>query len=256
VVRTALTYLELMGVIHGGTPIYAGYELKPITPIPLIAQSFPGEHGDFVRKLFNFAKRGRIWYGLNPDDAARALGVERRRVVRAIEVMDERGMVEVKAGDLRTPYTRLPGDFDAEALTQELTTRFERREEQEIVRLRQIVDLVEMDGCQVNALVGYFGEQRTQPCGHCTWCLTGQRQRLGAPAASSIAIDADEVLALYRRSPREIQNPRQLAKMLCGLTSPSFTKLRTTKEPLFGALEEHRFSDVKAWCENLVSPQV
>lgn len=252
VVRTALTYLELMGVIRGGTPLYAGYELKPITPIPLIAQSFPGEHGDFVRRLFAFAKKGRIWYGLNPDDAARHLGVERRRVVRAIEVMEERGMVEVKAGDLRTPYTRQPGSWDADALTNELATRFHRREEQEIARLRMVVDLVEAEGCQVNSLVGYFGEYRGEPCGHCTWCLTGQRQRLLSASAAQIKLDPEEVKALYRRSPQEMQNPRQLAKMLCGLTSPSFTKLRTTREPLFGALEEHRFSDVLAWCENLL----
>lgn len=252
VLRTALTYLELMGVIRSGTPVYAGYELKPITPIPLIAKQFPGEHGEFARNLFNFAKRGRIWYGLNPDDAARALGVERRRVVRAIEVMEQRGMVEVKAGDVRTPYTRKSGELDAEQITAELVSRFERREEQEIIRLRRVVDLIEHDGCQVNALVGYFGEQRKKPCGHCTWCLTKQRQRLRAAMAPPIQIDETEVLALYHRCPKELQSPRQLAKILCGLTSPSFTKLRMTREGLFGSLEDHRFADVVKWCESIV----
>ncbi|HVT13696.1 MAG TPA: RecQ family ATP-dependent DNA helicase [Fimbriimonadaceae bacterium] len=249
VLRTALTYLELTGVVKSGTPIYAGYEIKPITPIPLIAKQFPGEHGEFVRNLFNFAKRGRIWYGLNPDDAARALGVERRRVLRAIEVMEERGMIEVKAGDVRTPYTRAALSPDEESIAADLIARFDKREEQEIARLRRVVELIEYDGCQVNALVGYFGEVREQPCGHCTWCLTKQRLRPSPAQAAPIRIDESEVLALYGRCPSELQSPRQLAKILCGLSSPSFTKLRMTREGLFGSLEDHRFSDVVAWCE-------
>jgi ATP-dependent DNA helicase RecQ len=107
VMKTALTYLELEGVLHQGTPFYAGYEAKPITAIPLIAQSFPGEHGEFVRQLFNMAKRGRIWYGFQPDEMAAKLGVERRRIVRALEVMEERRMIELRAGDIRTPFRRI-----------------------------------------------------------------------------------------------------------------------------------------------------
>lgn len=252
VLRTALTYLELMGVIRSGTPVYAGYEIKPITPIPMIAKQFPGEHGEFARSLFNYAKRGRIWYGLNPDDAARALGVDRRRVVRALEVMEQRGMIELKAGDVRTPYSVLPGSHDAGSICTELVARFQKREDQEIGRLRQVAELVEHDGCQVNSLVGHFGEVRAEPCGHCSWCLTKQKQRLGGASAAPIRIEDGEVLALYRRCPRELQTPRQLAKILCGLSSPAFAKLRMAREGLYGSLEEHRFSEVVNWCEGVL----
>ncbi len=252
VLRTALTYLELTGVIKGGTPFYAGYEVKPITPIPLIAKQFPGEHGEFVRRLFDMAKRGRIWYGFNPDEMARTLGAERRRVVRALVVMEERGMVEMKAGDVRTPYSLLLGDHDLESITADLESRFQKREEQEIGRLRQVVDLVEHEGCQVNALTRHFGELRAEPCGHCTWCLTKQRQRIPAASSNRIVIEDSEVIALYKRCPREMQSPRQLAKVLCGLSSPSFAKLRMAREGLYGSLEDHRFSEVVSWCETLL----
>ncbi len=53
VLRTALTYLGLAGVIRSGTPIYTGYEMKPLCPITEIARRFPGAHGEFVRKLFS-----------------------------------------------------------------------------------------------------------------------------------------------------------------------------------------------------------
>ena len=34
VLRTALTYLEMDGIFHQGTPFYAGYEVQPLMPLP------------------------------------------------------------------------------------------------------------------------------------------------------------------------------------------------------------------------------
>src|SRR5262249_31097361 len=84
VLRTALTYLELLGVLRQGTPFYAGYEMRPLISVPEITRQFQGEPARFVADLFAHAKKGRIWYALNPDEAAAALGQERRRVVRAL----------------------------------------------------------------------------------------------------------------------------------------------------------------------------
>lgn len=248
VLRTALTYLELMGFIHAGTPVYTGYELKPLVSVREIAQQFPGVHGEFVQSIFACAKRGRIWYALNPDDIADELSVERKRVIRAIEVMEQKGLVEVKAADVRTPYVRLASTLDPEAVIKDLIARFEKREEQEIVRLRRVVDLIEHEGCQVNALVGYFGEVRATPCGHCTWCLTKGAQMLPPAQQPAITVETSAVLALRRKCPTDLQTPRQIAKILCGLTSPSFTKLKLNRDPLFGSLERHRFADVVVWC--------
>ncbi len=254
VLRTALTYLELLGVLKQGTPFYSGYEIKPNLPEHEIAAQFPGEHALFVRDLFRVSKRGRIWYGLNPEEAAAKLGVERRRVIRALEVFEERNLATVRAADVRTPYTRIGEGLDPDAITQELMQRFNRREEQEISRLQQVVDLVEHEGCQWNALVGYFGEVRPKPCGHCAWCLTKQRARIPAASLPAIDIEPEAARALFDKLPPDLRAPRQLAKLLCGLSSPSTSKLKLTRDGLFGHLEEHRFGDVLAWCELVVAP--
>ena len=81
-----------------------------------------------------------------------------------------------------------------------LVERFERREQAEVERIARVVSLVTHEGCQVNALVGYFGEVRTEPCGHCTFCLTGEAQRLPEavvqpPLSAEVNGDALAVLA-------------------------------------------------------------
>lgn len=251
VLRTALTYLELDGVLKQGTPFYAGYEAKPLQPVKEIAAAFPGVHGEFVASLFAQAKKGRIWYGLNPDDAAEALDVDRKRVIRALEVMEERGMVELRAADVRQRYTRLRENVDPVALADSLIERFARREALEVARTQMVLDLVQHNGCQVAFLVGYFGEQRPEPCGHCTYCVTGKAQILPAPRSlppiPSI-VDATAFRALCEANPKALGRPRQTARFLCGLSSPALQKAKLTRDPQYAILDDYPFAEVLAWC--------
>ena len=251
VLRTALTYLEMDGVFKQGTPFYAGYEVKPLLPLPEIIGKFQGQHADLVRSLFEFARRGSIWYALNPDEAAEALGVERRRVVRALEYLEESGWAMLKVADVRQRYTRGRDREDADALAFDLAARFLKREQAEAARLRMVLSLITHEGCLTNALVGYFGEQRVDPCGHCTFCLTGRAAELPQPAETRTPeelLDHAAWQTLLRSQPDALGQPRQQARFLCGLTSPAQSRARIGRNPLFGALESLRFADVLAWC--------
>jgi ATP-dependent DNA helicase, RecQ family len=255
VLKTVLTYLELMGVLKQGTPFYAGYEFRPAegqTPESIAAQ-FPGEHGELVASLFRSAKKGRLWFSLNPDDAAAALGVERRRLVRVLEVLLERELAEVRVSDARMLFHRLRPEEDIPALAAELNRRFAARENAEMGRLQQVLDLVTHEGCQTNLLVGYFGEKREAPCGHCTFCATGRAAVLPPPRPLPPMPEgiAGEVTSLRRAHPEALREPRQTARFLCGLTSPALTRAKLSRHPLFGSLEERPFADVLAWVADL-----
>ena len=253
VLRTALTYLELRGVLRQGTPFYAGYEVQLLRPLSEIIGEFAGPHGQFVAGIFAQARRGTKWHALNPDDVAAALDVERRRVVRALEYLEERGWAQVRASDVRQRYTRLPESeaMDAEVLVAELRDRFEKRETQEQARLQQVLDLVTADKCQTNALVGYFGERRGGPCGHCTFCATGRAAVLPPvreEAPADTRMNWAEWEALRAAQPTALGEARQAARFLCGLSSPALMRAKLTKHALFGALETIRFGSVMAWC--------
>jgi ATP-dependent DNA helicase RecQ len=252
VLRTALTYLELLGVLRQGTPFYAGYELKPKLDPETIAGKFEGERARFITDLFGQARKGRVWYALDPDAAARALGQPRDRVVRALEYIEAQGWAELRASDVRHRFRRLRADLDQQGLVAELSGRFQARERQEIARVAEVVALVTADRCQVNALVAHFGETRAAPCGHCSHCLTGVAQRLPQAAdgpALSAGVDLPALRALAADHRAALALPRQAARFLCGLSSPALSRARLTRHPLFGALEDRRFGEVLAWLE-------
>jgi ATP-dependent DNA helicase RecQ len=254
VLRTALTYLELQGVLRQGTPFYAGYEVRPLAPLEDVFGRYEGEPAAFVRGIFDSAKRGRTWFALNPDTVAETLGRERRRVVRALEVLEEQGLVELRVSDVRNRFTCLRPDAGTEALAAELAERFLRREAAERERLSQVLQLVTHDGCQTGFLAAHFGEIRNEPCGHCTFCVTGRPQALPElpplPPLSA-GLDTRELDSLRQSQPEALAEPRALARFLCGLSSPALTRARLTRHALFGTLASYPFHDVLAWAAGL-----
>lgn len=252
VLRTALTYLELLGVLKQGTPIYAGYRLREILPLGEIVAKFQGDRAKFLADLFSHAKKGKTWYSLYPMELPESIRLDRARLVRALEYLSEQGWIELEASDVRHRYTILRDASDTDSLVAELIGRFGRREEQEIRRIQHVLRLVTHAGCQVNALVSYFGEKRASPCGHCAYCAAG-KARVLPPARPQpplpANLDTAAFASLRRQHPAALAEPRQAARFLCGLTSPAASKARLGKNNLFGAFEEYRFADVLAWCQ-------
>jgi ATP-dependent DNA helicase RecQ len=252
VLRTAFTYLELLGVLKQGTPFYAGYRarLRGGTLHEVVGR-FDPPRAAFVRDIFERSKFGREWYAIDPESLAAKLGQPRDRIVRALEYLEEQGLAELGASDARQRFTRLVPDPDVEALADDLAARFARREAQEVERVHRVGELVGMAGCQTNALLAYFGETRAEPCGHCTFCETGRPTPLPALSESrpvAGAVDRRAFVELCRANPAALGTPRQRARFLCGLTSPAVSRARVSRTPMFGALEDRRFADVLEWC--------
>jgi ATP-dependent DNA helicase RecQ len=251
VLRTALTYLELLGILKQGTPFYAGYRARPLLTLEEIAARFSGERAQFVQDIFAWAQKGRTWYALDPTQIAEALGQDRQRIVRALEYFGEQGWIELKVADARQRYTRLIERPNSDALAAELLERFARREAQEVARIGQVVALIAHAGCQTNMLLNYFGEYRTAPCGHCGFCKTQRASTFPEPVpppAIDAALDASMFAALCDTTPAALGDPRQQARFLCGLSSPRLTQAKLSRHALFGVLEGRHFSDVLAWC--------
>jgi ATP-dependent DNA helicase RecQ len=251
VLRTALTYLELLGFLRQGTPYYAGYKIMPILPVREIAAKFEGERARFISSIFSSAKKGRTWYSLDIGAAVASLQSDRSRIIRALEYLQDQSWVELQVSEARQRYVHLREPADRGELINMLALRFQRREEQEVRRVAQVLGIVTHPGCQTNALVGYFGEVRPQPCGHCSYCLTGRAQELPEsqpPDPLPGRLDVPAFCSLRSANPSALRDPRQAARFLCGLSSPALTKAKLSRHEYFGVFEEYRFPEVLAWC--------
>ena len=214
VLKTILTYLELDGFVEQGTPFYAGYSVRPASgEWDVVYAAFDPDRADFLRRVLASGKAGRIWTCVDPDAVP---GEERERVIKALGYLEQRGLVELKVADVRQRFTLLEQPPSLDELRDRLVERFDRRERSEAERIERVVALVEHDRCQVQSLVGYFGETRAEPCGHCSFCLTGSAQCLPHPDATpEIELDRAVLDELAAEHPTALGTPRQRARFLC-----------------------------------------
>ena len=244
VLRTLLTYLELEGYLQGGTPFYTDYSFKPLQGSREILGRFDGERRAFLAGVFRHAVKGRTWFKLDIGQTAVTLGSARERVISALDWLAEQGLLEVKAAGIRHRYRVLQRPRSIESLVAGLHRRILQREQAELRRLQQVLDLVSLDGCQTNALAAHFGERRQQPCGHCSWCNKGVSR---VPPRQTTEIDDalwQQVETLKDEQAGFLANPRRLTRLLCGIPSPRLTRSKMTGHGLFGRLERTPFAEV------------
>ena len=232
VLRTALTYLELLGVLRQKTPTYAGYKVRLLRPRDEVLAQFKGEPRQFLAAVFDNAKAGRIWLR---DRSRRGRARPSVTIERA---SCGRSRCSRSAGSPSSPpptsATATSGSQrtrTATTLVAELASRFARREAQEIERLAQVLALAERADCHTNALVAHFGEVRAAPCGHCVPCRTGKVVAPAPPRFGSAASGRPRRRARCGRS-REASRRARSAASACALA-------RRSHEPRAHAREAH-----------------
>ena len=246
VVRTLLTYLELDGYLKGGTPFYSTYKFKPLNSSQQILAHFEGERREFVASILRQVTKAKTWMHIDVDAAAEKLRAPRDRIVRALDYLGEQGWLELQAEGTRNQYRRMKTPGSLAALAGELHRRMIDRQHREIARLGQVLKLVRHDGCQVSDLCRHFGEERAEPCGHCTWCL-GKKTAVTLPDRPAPGIDDGVIrraLGLRGQHPEALADASALARLLCGLSSPGLTRAKLSGNPLFGELAEVDFRAV------------
>ena len=252
VVSTALTYLELDGLIAATAPFYTTYQWKFLRTPEEILGRFDAERRSFLERLFALAKVGRVWKSVVLAEAVAALGCERERVVKALTYLEEKGDLELQVAGVRQGYrvVRVPDDLTAE--WQELRRRFATRESSDIARVAGVAGLAGGEGCLVRRLLGYFGEDLGHDCGHCGPCAGDPPVRL-TRAHAAVALSREELNALRTEQPRALASARQLARFLCGITSPAIAAAKLTRHPRFGAVADAPFAVVMAAAQAALS---
>ena len=251
VLRTLLVYLELDGFLEGGTPLYSSFRFIPQSSSAEILAEFESPRREFLADVFRQAKKGRKWFTVDAAAAARKLEVDRMQVVRSLDELAERGMLQLEASGVLHRYRVLQRPDRPEDLVAELHRRLVDREEREVGRLGEVVDLLQSDECLVNTLCEHFGEERAENCGHCGPCLADDRgsdPEATVPGETVIGPGIDDLVAKH---PEALGEPRALARFLCGVSSPAISKARLQRHEAFGSLSKLSFRRV---LEEIVPP--
>jgi ATP-dependent DNA helicase RecQ len=243
VLKTLLTYLELDGILVSTGPLYNEYRFQPQRPSKEILADHDREEAHFLRRLLARSKKGRTWFSLDIKAASEALGEPRRKLVAALNRLEERGDMILKVAKVRQGYRFQHRPEFAGPIAESITQRFQNSETRCIARIEQVVELAASPDCTVRQVLGYFGEDLGEDCGHCDRCLGEPRPPV--PPRVEREVSPQEILAIEQLVAEQhaaLRTPRQLARYLCGLSSPATSRARLTRDSRFGSLAHHRFA--------------
>ncbi|GAA5971426.1 hypothetical protein JCM8115_000209 [Rhodotorula mucilaginosa] len=243
------TMLELQfGLLRATTPFYQEYNIKPLATNPAAFQQLMDDKSREAVALRGNWKPGRTWHSIDVVATAEMTNMERADLVRQISRWELHGWCEVKVSGVRMRYRvmkHLPElDEDIDELAQNLFKQLHDREEADVVRLRSVAKFVRGGSCYAHDLAKYFGDETSVPggkCGKCSFCLTGQTIAFD-PKLDAPFTDKQVRFVLAVCGVRD--DPRMLARLAFGVTSPRITALGLSKHDVFGCCDTADFNQL------------
>ncbi|GAA5936353.1 hypothetical protein JCM3775_006476 [Rhodotorula graminis] len=240
--------LELQqGLLRATTPFYSSYQLKPSSSNPSAFKTkVENDKSPEAVAIRAHWKKGPTWHTVDVVPAAEDSNIPRADLVRCISRWELHGLCEVKVAGVRNRYHvtgTLPElDEDIDELADKLYKQLYDREEADVKRLRNVVDFVRGGKCYAQELAEYFGDPTSVPngtCGNCSFCTTKAKipfePRYDAPFT-------DKQIAFVMGVCGVRDDPRFLARLAFGVSSPRITALGLSKHDVYGCCDTADFS--------------
>ena len=256
VVAMALTYLELSGVIISTGPFYGGYRFQFLQSAEKVLAGHSSARQGFLKRIFEAARQGRTWMTVDVDEVAAEIQEPPERIRKALNYLADMGDLRLQPSGLRHGYRLSPDDpRDVPAISKTLQELFARREQGEIERLQLVIDLCQTNECLTRHLLDYFGEELPADCGACANCREPSESSRILPCSLTDEISPEQLTAMQEvieERHSSLRQPRQVARFLCGITSPAASRKRLGRHDSFGLLAEVPFQTVLIQAETMV----
>ncbi len=248
--KTLLVHLETAGILE---PRYSYFEELPfkfLVDKEAIIGRFEGERREFLRSIFEHSRTAKIWTRPDIEAIVAAYDTDKRRILRALEHLDEKGWIELQRQRSVEVYGILQKDFEIEEQTEALYRIMKNREEYELKRIRQMLEFFESDTCLSGRLSAYYGEQEVEACGHCSVCTRGKAELAVTVKRQPLsAYDFKEITSeLYQTADLD-PTRTTVTRFFCGIRSPVAAHLGLYRLDAFGMLEDYPYREVAEWVD-------
>jgi len=248
VVSTALTYLELQGVISTQSPFYTEYKIYFIKAQEWVLAQFDAERADFLQRIFAAGRMGRKWLSLDMLTLPAQLQQPKERIAKALEYLSDKRWIELSVANVRQSFVNtgaVQSLEQMESLCALLNRLFAQREVRDIERIHGVLTLVNNRQCLSQQVLHYFGEMDAPVCGMCSQCrTTSVLPRVEIPDDDLGDVELLLIKQVQQEAITALQHPRQLTRFLCGLPSPATQQSHLKRHHAFGALAGFSFARV------------
>jgi ATP-dependent DNA helicase RecQ len=251
VVEIIFAYLETDGMLEVRGTFWDTFRIKLLHPrIRVLAGRKPKER-KLLQSLLENLDADWKWLTVKIGETADRLGVTRETLRAIVSEMEAGGDAAVKKSGWRHAFRVKRKPEDMEALIAGMATGFREREASNLKRLDQVMALATGKGCVTRVLLKHFGETLEEPCGHCDRCreIPPVKLKRKKPRKTSDA-ELASIRQLVEENHAALGTPRQLARFLCGMSSPATMRARLYRHDSYGMLSALPFGEVMALADS------
>lgn len=229
-------------LIRAITPKYSSYKF-------LKAASFESMTKDASRAtkaLKAASKTATKWTMVDVDRAAGG-DVTRQDAVRKLQEWNDSGAIELQPSGVVHRFRVMKhfprGEAAKASVYDNIYKRIEEKEKEDMERIEDVITLITSNACLSRKLARHFGDEQSVPeegCGHCQFCLTKTPVPFARVGTRKGLIDHAKVKAILAAC-KVRDDPRFLARIGFGISSPRVTTEKLGKHEVFGSLSDCDF---------------
>ena len=230
-------------LIRAVTPKYSEYKYVQSPTF----ESMTSDKSKVTRSIKQSSTTAKKWSHIDVDATARNGGFTREEAVRKLQEWNDSGAIELQPRGVVHRFRVLKQFPQEELATSRICSliykRVEEKEKEDMERIQRVIDFITTSSCLSRELARHFGDEPSVPkdgCGNCQYCLTGAAVRFSRGGTRKGRIDDEKVKAILAATALR-DDPRFLARVGFGISSPRVTTEKLGKHPVFGSLSDCDF---------------
>jgi len=260
--KIMLVYLEIQNIIQAKYSYYAEYKYKILITEDELINKFEGERKAFISSIIKHSKKAIKWFTVNLEAIQDNYQTTRERIITALDYLHEKGWISLESKKMTEVYDVLNINFDINNTVHNLYQQFKHREQAQIQRIEDMLDIFQDETCISLQLSQYFGDiQVPQACGHCSVCLENYNKWYPKESLQSISFEEikEATESLDNVIKETFSQPASIELKSCyltGITSPWLTKVKARNLGGFAKYENYGYAYIHSLIESSEQPKV
>jgi ATP-dependent DNA helicase RecQ len=227
------------------------HRIKLMRPLASLLAGRPARERKILGAVF--AELDAEWKWLTVDAAMTAarLSMKTADLRALISDLEAAGDIALKKSNWRQAYFLKKEPENLRELAERMGAGFREKEAADLARLEKVLALSSTKVCLTKTLLKHFGEAMDEPCGHCDRCRGIPPTKLKATKPRKVTEgELLEIRGLVDEKHAALGTPRQMARFLCGMSSPATMRARLYRHDGYGRLCDLPFAEVEAVAES------
>ena len=251
VVSTVLAYLEMAGVLEAKGSFFDAYRVKLLQPLERVLAGRAVREKKLIQGIFSELDAEWKWLTVKIVETAERLGITPVKLREMISDLEAAGDISLRKSNWRQAYRIKTEAIDIKTLAAGMAQNFRERELTDLGRLEQVLGLSATRVCLTKTLLKHFGEKMDEDCGHCDRCRGVSPKKLTSAKPRKVSTaELEQVKALIDTKRAALGTARQLARFLCGMSSPASMRARLYRLDEYGMLADLPFREVEILAES------